>query len=266
MDTPLETPTPGGVPALGRPKVEEYLVTDGLPMSDSDVQALTMRDAHCVLDHYFHNVLGNPNVYVAIDTMVHYERYNYGKHLAPDVMVVLGVSGHSRDSYQTWEEGGQAPDFVLEVLSRKTHLRDQKDKRTAYRDMGVRECFRYDPKGTTMAQRTGHRLEGERLVDGKWKPLQRQGKERIRSEVLELELRVKRQEKEPDYRELRFRNPRTGKDLRIHSEAEARGDREAARADREAARADAAERKNAELEALLVEFRGRDHSEPAGGN
>ena len=287
IDTPVASPAPGGVAAPGRPEVEEYLVTDGLPMSDSDFQAFTMRDAHCVLEHYFHNVRGDPNVYVAIDTMVHYERYNYGKHLAPDVMVVLGVSGHGRDSYQTWEEGGRAPDFVLEVLSRSTHLRDENDKRKAYRDMGVGEYFRFDPKGTTMARRTGRRLEGERLVDGLWKPLERQGEERIFSEVLGLELRVKREETEPDYRELRFWNPRTGEELRKHSEAEARGDREAARADaerrarereaaradaerrareREAARADAAERKSAELEALLAELAGSDRGSPFDEN
>ena len=132
--------------------------------------------------------------------------------------------------------------------------------------MGVREYFRYDPKGTTMARRTGHRLEGERLADGLWKPLERLGPERILSAVLGLELRVKREEREPDFRELRFRNPSTGEDLRTHSEAEARGDREAARADREAARAEAAERKSAELEALVVKFRGTARSNPAGGN
>ena len=262
----MEAPPSRGVAAPGRRAVEEYLVTDGLPMADSDVQALTMRDAHSVLDHYFHNVRGDPNVYVAIDTMVHYERYHYGKHLAPDVMVVLGVSGHSRDSYRIWAEGGRAPDFVLEVLSRTTHLKDEKDKREAYQEMGVREYFRYDLKGTTMARRTGHRLEGERLADGLWKPLERQGPERILSAVLGLELRVKREEREPDFREPRFRNPSTGEDLRTHSEAEARGDREAARADREAARAEAAERKSAELEALVVKFRGTARSNPAGGN
>ena len=136
---------------------------------------------------------------------------------------MLGVSGHSRESYRIWAEGGRAPDFVLEVLSRTTHLKDEKDKREAYQEMGVREYFRYDPKGTTMARRTGHRPEGERLADGLWKSLERQGPERILSAVLGLELRVKREEREPDFRELRFRNPRTGKDLRTHSEAEARG-------------------------------------------
>ena len=108
-ETRVEAPPPGGSAAPGRLAEEEYLVTDGLPMADDDVQALTMRDAHCVLEHYFHHVRGDPHVYVAMDTLVHYERYHYGKHLAPDVMVVLGVSGRSRNSYRIWAEGGRAP-------------------------------------------------------------------------------------------------------------------------------------------------------------
>ena len=259
-------PAPGKVAATPGAELEEYVVTDGLPMADSDVQALTMRDAHSVLDHYFHHVLSDPNVYVAMDTMVHYERGSWEKHLAPDVMVVLGVPGKLRDSYQVWEEGGRAPDFVLEVLSRTTHLRDQQDKRAKYASIGVREYFQYDPKGTTLARRTGRRLLGERLVDGRWERLERLGEERIHSEVLGLELRVKRREKEPGYRELRFRDPSTGEDLRTHSEAEARADREAARADREAARADAAERENAALKALLAAWGGGGPSNPADGS
>ena len=80
------------------------------------------------------------------------------------------------------------------MLSRKPHLRDQKEKRTEYRKMGVRDYFRYAPKGNTMARRTGHRLEGDRMVEAGWKLLKRLGQERIRSEVLGLELRVKREE------------------------------------------------------------------------
>ena len=243
---------PGGVPPVPSPDSEEYLVTDGLPMADSDVQALTMRDAHYMLEHHFHKVRGDPNVYVAIDTFVHYKRYNRKKKLAPDVMVVLGVEGHLRNSYVISKEGGQAPDFVLEVLSRSTHLTDQVEKREAYESMGVQEYFQYDPKGKTLCEQTGYRLQGERLEGGRWEMMERQGGERVYSEVLGLELRVKRREREPGFRELRFRNLRTGSDLPTYDEAQERANAERAAREREAARADA-ERAAREREAARAD-------------
>ena len=216
----IATTPPSGVPPMPSPDPEDYLVTDGLPMADSDFQAVTMRDAYYMLEHYFHKVRSDPNVYVAIDTFVHYKRYNRKKMLAPDVMVVLGVEGHLRNSYVISKEGGQAPDFVLEVLSRSMHLTEQVEKREAYESMGVQEYFQYDPKGTTLFEQTGRRLQGERLEGGRWEMMERQGEERVYSEVLGLELRVKRRETEPGFRELRFRNPKTGSDLLTYDEAQ----------------------------------------------
>ena len=274
MAEPMVAPTPlAGVLPVPSRDPEDHLVTDGLPMADSDVQAVTMRDAHYMLEHYFHQVKRDPSVYVAIDTFVHYQGREGNEKLAPDVMVVSGVGGHRRDSYDIETEGGRAPDFVLEVLSRSTHLTDQTRKREQYARMGVREYFQYDPKGTTLRKRAGHRLQGEQFRGGRWTPLERQGAERVCSEVLGLELRVKRRETEPGYRELRFRNPRTGADLPTYNESQERATREAARAnaeraarEREAARAEEAEQKNAELEALLAEMRGGIRSHPSTGS
>ena len=130
--------------------------------------------------------------------------------------------------------------------------------------MGVREYFQYDPKGTKLARKTGHRLHGERPEAGRWVPLERPGAERIRSDVLGLELRVRRAETEPGYRELRYRDPLTGNDLPTHREAREQGRKTRARAEAgrgacEAAQArlEAAERRNAELKAMRAEFMGR---------
>ena len=70
----------------------KYLIADGLPMADSDVQALY--DAGRPLRAGLLLSMAcwaTPNVHSAMDTMAPYERYNYGKHPAPDVMAVLGV-------------------------------------------------------------------------------------------------------------------------------------------------------------------------------
>ena len=202
----------------------EYPSTDGLPMADNNVQAHTMHHSDYALREHFGY---GADVYIATDTFVYFQQGDNGKRVASDVFVVLGVSGRSRNSYRIWEENGQAPDFVLEVLSLGTHLNDQEGKRREYARMGVREYFQYDPKGTTLARKTGHRLHGERPEAGRWVPLERQGAERIRSDVLGLELRVRRAETEPGYRELRYRDPLTGNDLPTHREAREQGGRRA---------------------------------------
>lgn len=282
---------PSGAPPVPSPDPEDSLVTDGLPLADDDFQAVTMRDAYYMLEHHFHTVMGNPNVYVAIDTFVHYERHNQKMKLAPDVMVVRGVESFRRDSYDIRKEGGQAPNFVLEVLSQSMHLTDKTEKRLAYESMGVEEFFQYDPRGMTLCERTGYRLQGERLEGGRWVMLERQGEERVYSKVLGLELRVKRRETEPGFRELRFRNPHTGADLLTYDESQERLARATARYEveraarkrvtarteveraaleraiaraaaervafeRAIARAEEAGRKSVELEAVLAELRG----------
>ena len=82
-----------------------------------------------------------------------------------------------------------------------------------------------------MASMNGHRLVGETLEEGQWEPLPRIGEERILSEVLGLELRVRDQYAEGTFRELRFHDPDTGQDLPTRKED--RQGRLAAERDRE---------------------------------
>ena len=56
-------------------------------------------------------------------------------------------------------------------------------------------------------------MKGKRLRGGIYRAIPRLRDGSIRSEVLGLDLRVKRREREPGWRELRFRIPETGKDL-----------------------------------------------------
>ena len=57
-----------GVPA--RPESAACLVTDGLPMADGTVRAITLCDAHRQPDHHFQMANGDPNAYVATDRTV----------------------------------------------------------------------------------------------------------------------------------------------------------------------------------------------------
>ena len=178
--------------------------------------------------------------------------------VAPDVFVVFGVEKRRRLNYKLWEEG-QAPAFVLEVASPSTWREDVGPKRSVYARLGVREYWQYDPLG----EHPPARLQGERLTPSGYvrQPgaTALDGTLTLRSETLGLELRA------APGREMRFRNPATGVDLRSHDEEaegrlqEAEGRRKEAAARRVAetrvaaaeTRAVAAEARVIELEALL---------------
>ena len=66
------------------------------------------------------------------------------------------------------EQQGKAPDFVLEVASDNTPLRDETGNRLAYADFGVTEYWTFDPD---WGQRCEQGLMGWTLVDGDYAPI-----------------------------------------------------------------------------------------------
>ena len=158
------------------------------------------------------------DTFVVSDLVVRHVEGDLRRSLAPDVMVIRGMQLREMGSYRVSQEG-TVPGFVLEVLSKGTYVANGARKRTAYARMGVQEYFRYDPLGQTMArEHGGRRLIGERLVDGVYRELPIGPRGTIRSEVLGLDVRVRHQEREPGWRELRFRDPKTGDDLPTRQE------------------------------------------------
>ena len=249
--------------AVERPE-EEYPDTDGKPMADNTWQATTMHYAGGVLAIHLKG-----RGFVATDLLVYYREGDKRARVAPDVMVVLGVDGSHRRNYRIWAEGGRAPDFVLEVVSDSKQEREAIDKRTLYAELGVREYFRYSPISRRMAGMGGHRLAGEVLRNGRWEALPRLGRERIRSAVLGLELRVRERGARDGFRELRFFDPVTGRDLQTYAEQHegqirekrARKESERARAEERAGRI-RAERAREEAERARKEAeRARKESE-----
>ena len=150
--------------------------------------------------------------------------------IAPDVFVVFGVEDRPRQNYKLWEEG-QAPAFVLEVASPSTWRDDIGRKRSVYARLGVREYWQYDPQEAHLPAR----LQGDRLAGSDYvrQPAvtEPDGVLALHSETLGLELRA------APGREMRFRDPATGRELRSYDE-EAEGRL-------------VAEARVAELEALL---------------
>ena len=254
-------PAPAAVPV-------EYPSSDGQPMAENDAQRHAIIYAINALTRHFG---GRPDVYVSGDLLIYYEEGNPRVSIVPDVFVVFGVEDRERPNYKLWEER-RAPDFVLEVASPSTWREDLTRKRSVYARLGVREYCQYDPKGEHLPAR----LLGWRLTPSGYVPQPVEtapgGGSALQSRTLGLELRA------APGREMRFRDPATGRDLNSYDEeaegrraeaegrraeaegrrAEAEGRRAAeARADAAEARAAAAEARAAAAEALLRERAGR---------
>ena len=230
-----------------------YPSSDGRPMSDNMWQGKAITNADGDLES------AHPKALVAADILVYPEKGNNRNRIAPDVLVALGLGPRKRSSYFVWEEG-KPPDWVLEVASPGTEAEDRGSKRRKYAEMGVPEYWLFDAKGDVYPPGTP-RLQGLKLVDGEYRPLKSRlvdGKRMIRSEVLDLDVRVEDEL-------LRFRDIATGKDIRHRGEIEADEERALAAIERHRAaterahaateraqaqaRQEAAQRKNAEAHA-----------------
>ena len=219
----------------------EYPSSDGKPVAENDAQRGAIMYGIGALSRHFRD---RRDVYVSGDLLIYFEEGNPRVSIAPDVFVVFGVEDRQRPNYKLWEER-RAPAFVLEVASPSTWRDDVGPKRAVYARLGVREYWQYDPTGEHLPAR----LQGERLAPSGYlrQPVATglDGTLTLRSETLGLELRA------APGREMRFRDPATGDNLRSHDEeAEGRLAAEVRAAAAETQVAAAAARV-AELEALL---------------
>ncbi len=242
------------------PATVDYPSSDGTPVAESDFQLTPLAYAREALRDYFRD---RPDVYVAANLFIYYEKGNRDAAVAPDVFVVLGAPGHERQSYRLWQEP-KGPDFVLEVTSRRTWREDQGRKRKQYRMLGVSEYWQYDPTGDNLQPR----LQGLRLVGGRYRRITERrtgaGRQELHSRVLGLELRETE-------RGFRFHDPESGGDLLSlteHSEARQRAERGWQRAEQERRRVEHARqrerraRQEAEARIAQLEARLRDSGDP----
>ena len=211
--------------------------TDDQPMADVNEQERPLNYSRYAIGRHLRG-LDEP-VAVDGDMFVYYiGRDELGgpvrRSMAPDVFAVFGTPWRlNRRSYVLWDEPEADIRFVLEIASSSTRARDHGEKRDIYASLGVREYFLFDPPG----DRRPAALLGLRLRDGVYREVAPvalpDGRPGVRSDVLGLVGHV------AEGGRLRWFDPAAGEDLLDYDE--------------HADRADAAERRVAELEALLRE-------------
>ena len=124
--------------------------------------------AYEVLADYFS---GREDALVSGEGYLCYDRRDRSNWVKPDCVVALGVSPDaitSRNGYEILEVG-KPPDFVLEVASESTGVRDYTVKREIYESYGVSEYWRFDSSGGEYHDAP---LAFDLLVDGEYRRME----------------------------------------------------------------------------------------------
>ncbi len=101
----------------------------------------------------------------------------------PDFFVVLGAERKTRKSWVVWEENGQYPHVIVEILSSSTANIDKDFKKQLYENtFRTPDYFWFDPYSLELA--------GFHLVDGEYQPLEADTQERLWSQQLGLYLGI----------------------------------------------------------------------------
>ncbi|MCU0543992.1 MAG: Uma2 family endonuclease [Oscillatoriaceae cyanobacterium Prado104] len=101
----------------------------------------------------------------------------------PDFFVVLGTERKTRKSWAVWEEDGQYPNVIVEILSPKTAETDKDFKKKLYQNtFRTPDYFWFDPYSLEFA--------GFHLVDGKYQPIEPNSQGYLLSQQLDLYLGI----------------------------------------------------------------------------
>jgi Uma2 family endonuclease len=105
-----------------------------------------------------------------------------GKYRGPDFFFVWNADGRKeRRDWVVWEEGGQYPHLIIELLSPKQAEPDQTFRKNLYEQVfRIPEYFLYDPDS--------RRLEGWRFSKGVFKPMEPDNRGWLWSKQLNLYL------------------------------------------------------------------------------
>ena len=138
---------------------------------DAIEQNLQLQEIFGLLRAHVTDFNRRPDVFLDANTIICYDRRDLNVRVSPDVYLAFGVDAQAirpRKLYLPWEVG-KPPDWVLEIASSSTGREDVVRKRDIYAHIGVPEYWRFDPKD---GEYHGQRLGGDRLVGGKYRPIE----------------------------------------------------------------------------------------------
>lgn len=140
-----------------------YPESDDRPMGENTLQVRWIIALMNGFSAYFRD---RPDVFVAADLFWYPVEAKPKRVTAPDVMIAFGRPKGERRSYKQWEEGGVAPQVVIEVLSPSNTHWTREALRKFYARHGVEEFYEYDPDGRelTVTVRTARGLRPTRTV------------------------------------------------------------------------------------------------------
>ena len=199
--------------------------------------------------HHLVQYLGNPET-----TIVSGERYIVpvpgtpsNQRIAPDMLISFNSDPalYRQDNGYVISRQGKPPDLVMEIASERTGKNDVEGKPARYAALGIPEYWRFDETGGFH----GSRLAGDRLVDGQYEPI---AVEEVEDGVLQGHSAVLGLLVRWEHGELRWRDPRTGREIPTFEQERTRADAaEEAQAQAEQGRL-VAEARVRELEAELA--------------
>ncbi len=121
--------------------------------------------------HYLAIHLGNPETTLveADRWIVPHPYFDKSRARRPDLFVAFEVDPAAYEASNGYiiSEQGKPPDFAMEVASASTASIDVNEKREEYAAMGILEYWRFDKTGGYH----GARLAGDRLVNGRYEPI-----------------------------------------------------------------------------------------------
>jgi Uma2 family endonuclease len=167
------------------PRPVHYPESDGKPMGETDLHREEMYRLITTLQAAFEQ---RPDVYVSGNLILYYEEGNPRASVAPDTFVVFGITKRRREIYKLWEEG-IPPAVVIELTSRTTRREDLVKKRALYARLGIAEYHLYDPRFPRL-QYLDPALQGLRLVEGEYQPIPPFADGSYISEALNMRLRL----------------------------------------------------------------------------
>ena len=145
-------------PPRAMPSAKDLPYDDGEPMDTPWHREQMNLLIHSLEQHW----RDRTDFYVGGDMFVYYslDQALNRDFRGPDFFVVFGVDKHTpRLSWVVWEEGGHAPDVIVEILSPTTAHIDRGVKMDVYaRSLRTSEYFLYDPDANALE---GWRLDGQ---------------------------------------------------------------------------------------------------------